>query len=232
MLKKYSVNPTLNMVTGQWTSEGEVWIDDANEMKFDRALAGSAEKQADTAGSVASQDRATANGLNAQVSPFYHSLMNETHAFNPTQMNELLTASAAPLSSSLGDAEGEARSEMERTHNTAGFSSALDDAARQRDKTMAGASEKIGAEDVLGAKQDNAAGAAGLTHQADQDTSAMLSAMGIQNEDTNTALKANQQGWYQKMLEGINTGANVMKGMGLGFGSGQTNPFNMGGGPQ
>jgi hypothetical protein len=146
--------------------------------------------------------------------------MNATHAFDPSQTNELLNYAEGPAAGSAATTAGKAASEAARTRNTSGFSSALDQAARNRNQAVGTASEGIGAEDIMGAKQLNQEGAAGMSGLYGVDTNAMLKAMGQQNEDIDTGIKAGQSGWFQNMTGLLNAlkGAGGSSGMGPGGG--------------
>jgi hypothetical protein len=76
----------------------------------------------------------------------------------------------------------------------------------------------VGAQDVAGAKELNQAGAAGMQGLFGTDVASQLKAMGIQNEDINTQIKAGQSGWYQNLLGGINAASGLIKALKSGGG--------------
>jgi len=168
---------------------------------FDRAATNSAKKAAANAGDVASQEQGSANALSAQLTPFYRQEMNATHAFTPEQTNEMLNYAEGPAAGSAATAAGQAASESARTRNTSGFSSALDQAARDRTKAVGTASEGIGAADITGAKALNQQGAEGMSNLYGVDTGAMLKAMGQVPEDINAQVNAGSHGWFQNMTD-------------------------------
>ena len=171
----------------------------------DRAASNAAKTNAATAGNVASQEGSSANAIGSQLTPFYRQEMNATHAFTPEQTGELLNYAEGPAAGSAATTAGKAASEAARTRNTSGFSSALDQAARNRNQAVGTASEGIGAEDIMGAKQLNQEGAAGMSGLYGVDMNAMLKAMGQQNEDVNTEIQAGKSGWFQNLMNGIAT---------------------------
>ena len=171
----------------------------------DRAASNAAKTAGKTAAGVASNEESNANSANATLSPFYRQEMTAQHAFNPAQTNELLNAAEAPLAGSGATAAGGAASEAARTRNTSGFSSSLDQNARDRQKALSNASLGVGQEDILGAKQLNQEGAAGLSGLYNTDTNAMLKAMGVQTEDINAQTQAGKSGWFQNTLNAIGT---------------------------
>jgi hypothetical protein len=171
----------------------------------DRAASNASKTNAATAGNVASQEGSSANAIGSQLTPFYRQEMNATHAFDPSQTNELLNYAEGPAAGSAATTAGKAASEAARTRNTSGFSSALDQAARNRNQAVGTASEGIGAEDIMGAKQLNQEGAAGMSNLYDVDTNAMLKAMGQQNTDIGTEVEAGKSGWFENAMNAITT---------------------------
>jgi hypothetical protein len=165
----------------------------------DRAAQNEAKSAAANAGSVASQEGSNASALGAQLTPFYRQEMNAQHGFNPGQTNELLNYAGSAAGGGMATAQGAANSEAARTRNTSGFSSALDEAARNRNQTMSQANLGVGAQDVMGAKQLNQEGAAGMQGLYGTDTNAMLGSMGQQQGDINAQVNAGKSGWFQNM---------------------------------
>jgi hypothetical protein len=179
--------------------------------KLDRALQGQAQKNATTAGNTAAGYGSTAADESSALNPFYTSEMKATHEFNPNQTNELLTAAEASGGGATGALTGQAQQEAQRTRNASGFTKSLDEIARDKAKSAAGASEGIAAEDVMGAKKLNQEGAAGMEGLYGTNVGAQLKAMGQQNEDINTGVTAGNSGWLQntmgvlKSLQGAGT---------------------------
>jgi hypothetical protein len=180
--------------------------------KLDRALQSAATKDATTAGTTAAGYGSTAANEGSTLNPFYTSEMKATHGFNPNQVNELLTAAEAGGGGANGALMGQAQQEAARTRNASGFTKSLDEAARDKSKAAAGASEGVAAEDVMGAKKLNQEGASGMEGLYGTNVGAQLKAMGQQNEDIGTALQAGQTGWLQNMQGTLNSLANGAKG--------------------
>lgn len=165
--------------------------------KCDRALQGQAQNNATTAGATAGGYGASATTAGSALTPFYTQEMKAQHGFTPEQTNEMLDAAMAGSGGAAGAITGEAGLEAARTRNASGFTKTLDEAARDKDKAAAGASEGIASQDVMAAKQLNQEGASGLQGLYGTDVNAQLKAMGQQDEDINTAVKAGQTGWLQ-----------------------------------
>ena len=80
--------------------------------------------------------------------------------------------------------------------------------ARDKSKAAAGASEGIAAQDVMGAKQLNQEGAAGMQGLYGVNTGAQLGAMKQANADVQTQQELNP-GWLKSAEGLLNTGSNV-----------------------
>jgi hypothetical protein len=182
----------------------------AYEGRLDRAAQNAAKNAENTATGVQAQEQASANEASAALTPFYRQEMNATHAFNPEQTNELLNYAEGPAAGSAATTAGKASSEMARTRNTSGFAPALDQAARDRNSAVSTASEGVGAQDILGAKQLNQEGAEGMAGMYGTDTNAMLKAMGQQGEDINSWVNAdNSRGWMQQLNDAMKMAGKV-----------------------
>jgi len=182
------------------------WCFDRAAQKEDKAASG-------TAAGTAAGLQGNANAASATLNPFYRQEMNAQHLFTPGQSSELLNAAGAPLAASAATTAGQARSEAARTRNTSGFSAGLDQAARDRNSAMGMAGQNVAAQDVMGAKQLNQEGAAGLSGLYGTDTGAMLKAMGLRNDADANALEAGKSGWLQNMNQTISAVGGALSGM-------------------
>ena len=86
---------------------------------------------------------------------------------------------------------------------------------------MGQAGADVASADVMGAKQLNQAGAAGMAGLYNTDTDAMLKAMGIQTGDINAQTEAGKSGWFQNLTQGIDAGANLISALKKPFGGNQ-----------
>ena len=74
-----------------------------------------------------------------------------------------------------------------RTGNATGVGKTLDEMARDRSKAAAGASENIAAQDVMGAKQEQQQGAAGMQGLYGTNVAGQLNSMKQQGQDISSA---------------------------------------------
>lgn len=177
--------------------------------KLDRWAQGQAKDAAADSANTADTLRGEAQGEHAQLTPFFSEEMHAQHGYNPTQLNQLLTAAEAGTGAAAGDVAAKTDQLAARTRNASGFTKSLQEQARDRMKTAAGASEGIAAADVEGAKDLNQRGAAGLMGLYGTDTSGMLNAMGQRTQDINAEVEAGKSGWLQNTLNTVNTIANA-----------------------
>lgn len=169
----------------------------------DRSAQGAARNARDMASNSAVNAASDLGADRAKLNPFFGQEMNAEHLFTPGQGNELLTAAEAPIGSVAGDTAHAAELQSARTRNASGFAKDLDLANRDKMKAAAGASEGIAAQDVMGAKQLNQQGAAGMSDLFKTDQQRQLESMGLQNQDINTQLQAGKSGWLQNLNDTI-----------------------------
>jgi len=154
---------------------------------FSNPMLGAMKSQANQAGTVAGQFGSQAGTEGAQLNPFFTQEMRAQHGLTPGQQNEMLTASEAGAGGALGGLGAGIQNNAARTNNSTGVGKTLDEMARDRSKAAAGASENIAAQDVLGAKQMNQQGAAGMQGLYNTNVGGQLSAMKQQGSDLSAA---------------------------------------------
>ncbi len=161
---------------------------------------------------------ASANGISANLTPFLTSELEHPQGYSQQDESAMLSAALGGAGGANAGLAGEAQQQAATTRNAGGFQAALDDAARQRSKAAAGASEGIAAKnaDLKQSQQQNAAEQ--LSKLYGVDTSGMLDAMGQEANDVNAEANAGRSGWLQNtlgILNTINGGANTaLRGMG------------------
>ena len=159
---------------------------------FSNPMLGAMKNQANQAGTVAGQFGSQAGTESAQLNPFLSQEMKAKHSLDPNQQNELLTASEAGAGGALGSLGAGIQNNAARTGNATGVGKTLDEMARDRSKAAAGASEGIAAQDVMGAKQMNQQGAAGMQGLYGTNVSGQLNSMKQQGQDISAAANMTQ----------------------------------------
>ena len=154
---------------------------------FSNPMLGAMKNQANQAGTVAGQFGSQAGTEGAQLNPFFTQEMRAQHGLTPGQQNEMLTASEAGAGGALGGLGAGIQNNASRTGNATGVGKTLDEMARDRAKAAASSSEGIAAQDVMGAKQEQQQGAAGMQGLYGTNVGGQLSAMKQQGQDISAA---------------------------------------------
>ena len=149
--------------------------------------------------SAIGQFGSNASNESAQLNPFFAQEMRARHSLDPTQSNELLTAAEAGSGGTFGGAEGMVKANAARTGNATSLNKDLEQMARDKAKVNAGASEGIAAQDVMGAKQLNQQGAAGMQGLYGTNVSGQLGAMKQADEGVKTEQATQGQNWLQQL---------------------------------
>lgn len=177
---------------------------------------------ANTASSTGAGYGAGAAGVNAQLLPFLTRELNSPQGFTQQQQGAMLNQAEAGAGGSTAGLTTEANLASARNRNSGGFSGALDAAAMQKDKALAGTSENIAVQNANLQQQQQQTAAQGLSKIQSMDTDAQLKAMGLIPEDVNAATKAYGTGdWASNLAQlgkGIGAGANIISSVGGMFG--------------
>lgn len=182
---------------------GELLADDFYEYSgpvalADRSIANQAASNASTAGGVGGTYGSGASGISSTIIPTLNREAAGGGGLTPTQKNQALVASQQGAGGAAGGVAGAAGLAAARTRNSGSLSGVLDAAARA--KAQAGSQAGLNVENAstkLAAQQQQQA-LGGLEGLYGTDVSAQMKAMGLQNQDLDTELNANKQGWLQQ----------------------------------
>jgi len=183
----------------------------AGPLYFDRAIQGSAKKAASTSADTATGYGSTAAQIGSSLIPGLEQEAQHPTGFTPDQKNNMLVASQEAVGGSGSGITGQANLEAARTRNAGGFARALDEAQRQRGRQLSSNALGIQNEDARVALQRQSDAQRLLSGLYGTDTHNQLAAMGLENQDLDTALKAGQTGWLQNAEGILETGADVAK---------------------
>ena len=193
----------------KWDAEGDLQL--VSEKSFEhegpvalclRGAAAAAGKAADEASQTGEQLGTEAQQSEAELQPFFSREMQAEHLYDPSQINELLTSAGAGIGGAAGSADEQMKREAELTGNPNAVSAGQQQLARDKMKTAAGVGEGVASQDVMGAKQLNQEGAAGMSGLHGTDLKGQLEAMGQIAPDINAEVNANKTGWLQN-AEGV-----------------------------
>jgi hypothetical protein len=178
---------------------------------FDRSVQKQAGTNASTANTTGAGFGSTASQIGSTLIPGLEREATNPTGFTPLQKNRMLVAGAEATGGANAAAGGQAALEKLRTRNPSGFSAALDEAARI--KNRAGSANALSVEnaDAQLAQQKQAQAQRALQGIYGTDTENQLRAMGLANEDLNTQLNAGKTGWLQNAEGVIGTIADASK---------------------
>jgi hypothetical protein len=211
MRTRFLTNPVFSIETGELLShEGEEWLDDSEiPIRFDRSIQGAAKNNEASANSLAGRMGVQAGDISSSVIPGLEQQATHPTGFDPTQKNRMLVAGAEAAGGAGAGAGGAATLEKLRTRSPSGFSAALDEASRIKQRQLSGNALGVENEDARLALQRQNEAQRMLQGFYNTDTGNQLKAMGLADEDLNTALNAGKSGWLQNTEGILNTAANL-----------------------
>lgn len=183
---------------------------------FGLGLSGVAKNAANTASSVGAGYGSQAAGIDANLLPFLTRELNNPQGYSQQQQGAMLGAAEGGAGGSTAGLTTEANLASARNRNSGGFAGALDEAARQKDKALAGASEGIAANNANLQEQQKQTAASGLQRMGEGDTNAQLKAMGLIAPDINAAANADSD-VFKNISDMVGSGMGLAK-LGGGFG--------------
>jgi len=159
---------------------------------------------ATTASNVGAGYGTNAATASSQLMPFLTRELNNPQGFTQQQIGAQLGASEAGAGGATSGIATMADLASARNRNSGGFSGALDAAAREKGRTLAGNSEHIAANNANLQQQQQQAAARGLMGEQGMDQNAQLRAMGLVPQDINAATRAYGTGdWASSLARGL-----------------------------
>ena len=169
-----------------------------------RGATNQANKTFNEAQSTYSGASSNANNLYKQLFPILQGEATNPQGYSPKDLAAMNTASQQSVGGSTAGAVGEGNLEAARTRNAGAFAPALDEAARQGTRQLSQNAVGIQGKNADLKQRQQQAGIEGLGSLYGTNTKDMLTALGLGNEATNTAINSGQHGWFQNMLGMIN----------------------------
>jgi hypothetical protein len=164
-----------------------------------------------TAAQTGAQLGAEAQGIGSNLTPFLTSELEHPQGYSQADTSSMLAAGLGGAGGAASGLTGVANKEAATSRNAGGFQSALADAARQRMKGAAGASEGLAATNANLKQTQQQDAARGLQGMYGTDTSGMLNATGQEAQDINAEVNASKTGWLQNAEGLVNTAANAYR---------------------
>lgn len=153
-----------------------------------------------TAGSTATTLGSESQGIGANLTPFLTSEMLHPGGIGQAGLGAEESAALGGAGGAASGLTGQAMQRAAVSRNAGGYQAALADAARERDKAAAGASEGIAAGNEQLKQQQRQQGAEGLGGLYKTDTSGMLESQGQIAPDINAETNAGKSGWLQNSM--------------------------------
>jgi hypothetical protein len=153
-----------------------------------------------------------AQGIGANLTPFLTSELEHPQGFSQGDTSAMLSAGLGGAGGANAGLVGQADQRAAVSRNAGGFQAALDDAARQRSKGGAMASENIASQNATLKQNQQQDAAKELGGIYGTDTSGMLQSQGQEASDINAETNASKTGWLQNtmgILGGITGGVNA-----------------------
>lgn len=210
-MARFLLNPTFDIETGRLLSHDGEFFEEP-KILFDRSATNQAKAAGQGAQSVAGGAGAQAQQVGSTIIPTLERTATNPTGLTPTQRNNYMVSAQEATGGVNAGLKGAADLATARTRNAGGYSAALDEAARQKQRQMATSTQDVNNLDTQLANQKQAQALQQLQGLYGTDTSNMLKAMGLQNQDLETQLAAGRQGWLQNTMGTLGT----LSGMGLG----------------
>jgi hypothetical protein len=179
-----------------------------------RQQQGQANQTFGTATGNAAQYGGDASSIGGTLTPFLTQRLLNPQGYSQGDMGAMLANAMGGAGGATSGITGQANLEAGRARNDAGFSTALDSAARSRTQAAAQAAEGVAANNA-GLKQDQSNNAAKmLSGLYGTDVGAQNEAMNTANNATQTGIEAGKSGWLQNMnatIEAIASLGNMRK---------------------
>lgn len=182
-----------------------------------RQQQGQATNTFNTATGNASQYGNDATGIGSTLTPFLTQRLLNPSGYSQGDMGAMLANAMGGAGGATSGITGQANLQAGRSRNDAGFSTALDSAARSRTAAAASSAEGVAANNA-NLKQDQSNSAAKmLSGLYGTDVGAQDASLNTANNATQTGIQAGQSGWLQNitgLLGTLSGGAQAAGGLG------------------
>lgn len=198
-------NVTYDIESGKLLShDGESFVDEF-PIRCDRGATTQAKTQGQQAAGVAGNAGTQASQLYSSIVPGLIRQAQTPQGYTAEQLNNMNTASQQAAGGANASVTGQGTLQALRTKTAGGFAPALDEAARQKGRTLSTNAldiQNMNARLGLQRQQQAQQQLGGLFGQTSGD---QLRAMGLQSQDLENQLKAGQQGWAQNLEGALGT---------------------------
>lgn len=208
------INPTWDMETLEIVRHDGAYDLDHVPLRFDRAIQQRAKTGSSQATGLGGTLGTEASGIGSTLIPGLEREATSPWGYTPLQKSRMLTAGAEAVGGVNSGLTGAANLTALRTRTPGGFSAALAEAARQKGRQLSTNALNVENEDARLANERQRQAQSQLGSLYGLDRNAQLRAMGLANEDLNTALQAGKSGWFQNLMQGLGTVGSLAGGAG------------------
>lgn len=177
-----------------------------------RSATGQAKQAFGTAAGTASEAGANASGVNAALTPQLEREFQNPTGYSPDELNKMNVASEQGAGGAESSLKGEAAGQVARTRNSAGYSTALDEAARDKTRALSENSLNIQGQSAKLAQDKQQHAGDELSKIYGTDVNETLGAQGLMPEDINAETNSGKSGWFQNMTDLISSLGTAAKG--------------------
>lgn len=170
-----------------------------------RAAQAQAKSAYNTAQDTAGKASATADQISSSLIPGLENDVNNPTGYTPEEMNNQLVAGEQGAGGANAGIVGQANLGVARTHNSAGYSNALDEAARDKTRQLSENALNVQNKSADLAQQKRMGAQKELGSLYGTDTNANLDAQGLATKDIGEEVEAGKSGWLQNMEQLITT---------------------------
>lgn len=170
-----------------------------------RSAVAQAKNAYNTSADTASQAQQNAGQVRGSLVPGLEREAENPTGYTPEEMNNMLVAGEQGLGGAASGLKEEADLGVARSRNTAGYSNALDEAAREKMRTSSANALGVQNESAKLAQEKQQKARAQLGQIYGMDVDEMMKAQGLLPEDVNAEVNANKSGWFQNMTGMINS---------------------------
>lgn len=164
-----------------------------------RSATGHAQDAFNTSKSTASGAEANASQVNSALTPQLEREFQNPTGYSPDELNKMNVASEQGAGGAESSLKGEAAGQVARTRNSAGYSTALDEAARDKTRALSENSLNIQGDSAKLAQQKQQHAGDELSKIYGTDVNETLGAQGLLSGDVNAETESGKSGWFQNM---------------------------------
>lgn len=164
-----------------------------------RDATGKAKGAYNLASGTANEASDNAESVNSNLTPQLERDFQDPSGYTPESLNKMNVASEQGAGGAESSLKGEAAGQVARTRNSAGYSTALDEAARDKTRTLSENSLNIQSEDAKLAQQKKMHAGDELSKIYGTDVNETLDAQGLLSGDVNAETESGKSGWFQNM---------------------------------